>query len=737
MPDPIYLDYNATTPLAPEVAAAMRPFLEQGFGNPSSSHPYGVRARQAIEAARSQLAALLGCGGDELVFTGGGTESNNMAIQGAAHALAERGRHIVTTAIEHPAVSEVCAWLTEQGWQVTTLPVDGLGMVDPAAVAAALRPDTVLVSVMHANNEVGTVQPIADIAAITRARGVLLHADGAQAVGKVLADVRQLGVDLYSVAGHKLYAPKGIGALYIRRGTPLKKYLHGADHEGNRRAGTENTLGIVGLGAAAALAAQLEPRAAHLRAMRERLHRGILAGAPDTVLNGHPERRLPNTLSLAFPGLLATSILDALADELAASAGAACHADQVSISRVLQAMEVPERLALGTIRFSTGAGSTAEQMDAAAAAVLRVVRELRGQEEACELPEPDAEIRLTRYTHGLGCACKLRPQILEQVLRKLPPIADPDVLVGIATADDAAVYRISDEVALVGTTDFFTPIVDDPYHFGAIAVANALSDVYAMGARPLFGLNLVGFPMGRLPLSVLEDMLRGAHDKAAEAGVPIIGGHSVEDPEPKLGLAVYGTVHPDRVLRNTGAQPGDALLLTKPIGLGILSTAAKRGAASPDAIARSVLVMSELNRAAAEALASFEVHACTDITGFGLVGHLHEMTRSSGVDARIAWERVPVLPEALELAAAGIVPGGSRANREHVGAALRFSDEVAEPERDLFCDAQTSGGLLVALPSEQAPAALQALRSVAVTAAAHVGIITGPGAGVIEVLREG
>ena len=197
MPDPIYLDYNATTPLAPEVAAAMRPFLEQGFGNPSSSHPYGVRARQAIEAARSQLAALLGCGGDELVFTGGGTESNNMAIQGAAHALAERGRHIVTTAIEHPAVSEVCAWLTEQGWQVTTLPVDGLGMVDPAAVAAALRPDTVLVSVMHANNEVGTVQPIAEIAAITRARGVLLHADGAQAVGKVLADVRQLGVDLY------------------------------------------------------------------------------------------------------------------------------------------------------------------------------------------------------------------------------------------------------------------------------------------------------------------------------------------------------------------------------------------------------------------------------------------------------------------------------------------------------------------------------------------------------------
>ena len=378
MTDPIYLDHNATTPLAPEVVAAMRPMLETGWGNPSSSHVFGRRARAAIEDARSQVADLLGCDTGEVVFTGGGTESNNMAIQGVAWASRERGRHLVISAVEHPAVHRVCAWLEGLGWEVTTVPVDGSGRVDPADVEAALRPDTALISVMHANNEVGTVQPIERIAGLARARGIALHCDGAQAVGKIPTRVRELGVDLYSVAGHKLYAPKGIGALYVRRGTTLAKYAHGADHEGDRRAGTENTLGIVGLGQASELAADLGPRASHLRSTRDRLHAGILDGCPDVQVNGHPELRLPNTLSLAFPGLPADRLLASLEDEVAASAGAACHSGRVRVSAVLRAMAVPERLAMGTIRFSTGAGSTLQDMDIAAAAVVRAVRAIEG-----------------------------------------------------------------------------------------------------------------------------------------------------------------------------------------------------------------------------------------------------------------------------------------------------------------------------------------------------------------------
>jgi cysteine desulfurase len=377
MPDPIYLDYNATTPLAPEVVAAMLPFLEQAWGNPSSSHVFGRRARLAIDQARGQLAALLGCGVDELVFTGGGTEANNMAIQGVAYARRERGRHIVTSAVEHPAVSQVCAWLASLGWEISTVGVDAHGRVDPGAVAAALRPDTVLVSVMHANNEVGTLQPIAEIAAIARERGVIVHCDGAQAVGKIPTDVRELGVDLYSVAGHKLYAPKGVGALYIRRGTPLAKVVHGAGHEAGRRPGTENTLGIVGLGAAAALAMDAELGAAILGSRRDHLLAAIHRELPDIVVHGHPVQRLPNTLSLGFPGVQSLDLLELIADRVAASAGAACHAGGVSISSTLRAMGVGEALALGTVRFSVGHPTTAAELEAAADTVVAGVRHLR------------------------------------------------------------------------------------------------------------------------------------------------------------------------------------------------------------------------------------------------------------------------------------------------------------------------------------------------------------------------
>lgn len=732
----IYLDYNATTPLAPEVADAMRPFLTGGFGNPSSSHPFGAEARQAVELARRQVAALLGCQPDEIVFTSGGSESDNMAIKGVAGELRQRGNHIVTSSIEHPAVSEVCAWLAGEGYEITMVPVDATGRVDPAAVEAALRPTTILVTVMHANNEVGTIQPVARIAELARARGILVHSDGAQAAGKIPVDVGSLGVDLYTVAGHKFQAPKGVGALYIRRGVRLARYLHGADHEGRRRAGTENTLGLAGLGAAADLARRrLESHAAHLRAMRDRLHRAILDRVPDARLNGHPEERLPNTLSLSFPGLDANTILDALQDRVAASAGAACHAGEVTLSKVLVAMGIPEYVARGTIRFSTGAGSTAEEMDRAAAAVADVVQSLRGAGPVCELPL-DGGIRLTAFTHGLGCACKLRPQILEEVLRGFPPATHADALVGFETSDDAAVWRLSEDQALIGTVDFFTPVVDSPRDFGAIAVANALSDVYAMGGRPLFALNLVAFPPGRLPLSVLREILDGARGKAEEAGIPILGGHSIEDLEPKFGLAVYGLVHPAAIWRNIGARPGDALLITKPAGSGILATAGKRGLASPDALQRATAVMAALNRDAARILAGFEVHACTDVTGFGLLGHLREMAAGSRVDVTVHAGRVPLLPEALDLAVAGAIPGGTEANRAWLGAAVSRDPAVAEAEYLVFCDAQTSGGLLAALPAVQAQAALGALLDGGVSGSAIIGEISGPGEGRIHVERS-
>lgn len=739
MDDIIYLDYNATTPIAPEVATAMRPFLEGFFGNPSSSHRHGIEARRAVETARGQIAGLLGCHIGEIVFTSGGTESNNAAIKGSALALRDRGRHIITSAVEHPAVTEVCRFLEEEGFRVTYLPVDSAGLVDPAEVEKAITSETILVTVMHANNEVGTIQPIAEIARLARGRGVRVHSDGAQSVGKIPAHMDELGVDLFAIAGHKLYAPKGIGALYIRRGTRLGKFIHGADHEQNRRAGTENVLEIVGLGKAAEIAGRdLDHHADHMRAMRERLHQAIAAKITDVHLNGHPERRLPNTLSLSFPGLEANTILDEL-EGVAASAGAACHADQVDVSHVLKAMGVPERVAMGTIRFSVGRDTTADEIDRAAGQIIAVIERMRGAGEeggSGFAVSPGEPVKLTHFTHGLGCACKIQPQALEEILKQVPRIADPDLLVGTETCDDAAVYRIAPDLAVVETLDFFTPIVDDPRAFGAIAAANALSDIYAMGARPIFALNIVGFPVRRLPMQVLQEILQGASDKAAEAGIPIVGGHSIEDTEPKFGWAVTGIVDPAKVLTNCGAKPHDALILTKPIGLGILSTAAKRGAASQESIKRSIAVMATINRDAAEVMARFPVNACTDVTGFGLIGHLLEMTIGSAVEAVIWADAVPILPEAQDWAMAGVVPGGTRDNLEHANRMVRWDDEILEVERLLLCDAQTSGGLLISLPEDEAQRLLAELRESGVVDSVWIGRMTAAGEGAIHVRRK-
>jgi cysteine desulfurase len=373
---PIYLDYNATTPIDPAVAEAMMPCLGEIFGNPSSTHSYGLRAREVVESARKQVAALLNGRAEEVIFTSGGTESNNHAIKGVAFANRARGSHIITSAIEHPAVTEVCRYLEGHGFHVTHIPVDSLGLLDLKALEKAITRETILITVMHSNNEVGTIQPIGEIAALIRGRGIALHTDAAQSAGKVPVDVKSLGIDLLSLAGHKLYAPKGIGALYIREGTQLEKFMHGAGHERNLRAGTENVLEIAGLGKACQLAKRdLEKNMTRMRQTRDRLYEGLRKRL-DVRLNGHPEKRLPNTLSMGFRGVDAGILLGEMKD-LAASAGAACHGASVEISKVLKAMAVPMEYARGTVRFSTGKSTTIEEIDRAVEIVDSTVRRLK------------------------------------------------------------------------------------------------------------------------------------------------------------------------------------------------------------------------------------------------------------------------------------------------------------------------------------------------------------------------
>lgn len=373
MDGPIYLDFNATTPLAPEVFAAMTPYLTTHFGNPSSGHVYGRRARDAVDKARAQLAELIGAQPDEIVFTSCGTEANNLAIRGVAAAHG-RPAHLVTSTIEHPATAQPCALLESAGWAVSRVPVGSSGRLDAAAVIACLRPDTALVSLMHANNETGVLQPVTEVAHQARRRGILVHTDAAQSVGKLSVHVNALGVDLLSLAGHKLQAPKGIGALYVRSGTRLDPLIVGGGQERGLRPGTENVAHIVGLGAAAALARKrLEAEDGRMLRLRERLWNLLAAQIPGLALTGDPRHRLPNTLNIRFPGIRGSAVL-AASLEIAASTGSACHEGGEHASPVLRAMGIAEHDALGAVRLSLGWTTTEAEIERAAAALAAAWR---------------------------------------------------------------------------------------------------------------------------------------------------------------------------------------------------------------------------------------------------------------------------------------------------------------------------------------------------------------------------
>ena len=374
----IYLDYNATTPVAPEALEAMLPYLRDAYGNPSSSHALGHRAHEAVQQARGQVATLIGASADEIVFTSGGTEATNLALRGVVLAQPHR-RHVVTSDFEHPATAETCLLLERQGVRLTRVPVARDGRVRPEDVDRVLDGAPAIVTVMHANNEIGTLQPIADISRLAKAKGALVHTDAAQTVGKVPVDVDALGVDLLTIAGHKLYAPKGVGALYVRRGTSLDRLLAGAGHERGMRPGTENVAGIAALGRACKLAHRhLATEQTRLRGLRGHLLAALSAGVDGLVVHGHPTERLPNTLFVSFPGVHGARLLEA-APEIAASTGSACHSGSDAPCASLLAIGVDAAQAVGPVRLSLGRGTTAQELDQAAGLLVRGWKRLRSR----------------------------------------------------------------------------------------------------------------------------------------------------------------------------------------------------------------------------------------------------------------------------------------------------------------------------------------------------------------------
>ena len=378
MGKPVYLDYNATTPVDPEVAKEMIPYIESNYGNPSSSYSIGRSNKEAVEKARGQVAELINCRPEEIYFTSCATESNNLAIKGIARANSDKGRHIITSAVEHPAVTEVCKYLGSQGFEITYLPVDQYGRIDPDHVKKAIRPDTILITIMHANNEVGTIQPIDEIGVIARQNKIAFHTDASQSVGKIETDVIKLGVDLLTIAGHKLYAPKGIGALYIRKGTLIDNLMHGAGQEKGIRPGTENVIHIAGLGKACEIAMRdFKQNQQNMMISRDRLLDGLVSRLGNKIhVNTNLANCLPNTLSVAFENVSAHALATFISSDVLISTGSACHSGETTISAVLQAMNIDFRTAAATVRISTGKNSTEEEIDFAVEALVDAVNKL-------------------------------------------------------------------------------------------------------------------------------------------------------------------------------------------------------------------------------------------------------------------------------------------------------------------------------------------------------------------------
>jgi cysteine desulfurase len=373
----IYLDHNATTPVDPDALKAMMPYLREEFGNPSSSYELGRKAKEAIEKAREKVARLLGCDHQEVIFTSGGSESNNIVLKGLIDFRSPERSHIITSAIEHPAILNPALFLMELGVRVTIVPVDRFGRVDPEKVQKAILPETTLITIMLANNETGTLQPIKEISGIARRSGIPFHTDAAQAVGKLEVYVNELGVDFLTVAGHKLYGPKGVGALFIRHGQELAPLIHGAGQEGGKRSGTESVILSVGLGAACRTAKKrLDNDFKEMTTMRDRLQLLLLEGIEGLVLNGHEAERLPNTLNVSVPGLEGGKILEGLAG-IMASTGAACHDRSVRLSHVLSAMGVSPEVGMGALRLSVGRSNTMEQIEEAARLIIDQVKKMR------------------------------------------------------------------------------------------------------------------------------------------------------------------------------------------------------------------------------------------------------------------------------------------------------------------------------------------------------------------------
>ncbi|MBW1861027.1 MAG: cysteine desulfurase [Deltaproteobacteria bacterium] len=375
--DFIYLDHNATTMLDPAAGKAMIPFMQEEFGNPSSPYLLGTRAREALEISREEVALLLGCAGSEIIFTSGGSESNNAVLKGVVNLKNPENYHIITSAVEHPAILNPALFLMKLGVKVTILPVDRFGRVDPDEVRRAVEPKTALISIMMANNETGCLQPIQEISKIARERDIPLHTDAAQAIGKVSVDVNELGVDFLSVAAHKLYGPKGVGALFIRDGRKIIPLIHGAGQEGGKRPGTENIILSVGFGVACKIArSRLKHEIQKMTILRDRLQELLFSGLDDLVLNGHPVERLPNTLNISVPGIEGAKVLEGL-PTLLASTGAACHDRSIKLSHVLSAMAVPPEVGMGTLRLTVGRSNSTDQIEEAAGMIINRVREMR------------------------------------------------------------------------------------------------------------------------------------------------------------------------------------------------------------------------------------------------------------------------------------------------------------------------------------------------------------------------